>query len=111
MADTTDFAPYEPASLVHERYPHNGVRHALVPGSEATDWYEHTLPNGRIGACVWLYDSDHDKRSRTIVVREWNNPTGEVYVRGGVHLGAQCSHVTNQFLDKLAALPPVNNQP
>jgi hypothetical protein len=100
-----DFGEYAPASLVHERYPHTGVRHKLTPGSG--EWYEHRLPNGRIAVCAWLYDST-DGYSRTIVVREWNNPTNKlVYTAAGVHLGAQCSRITNQFLDELAALPPM----
>jgi hypothetical protein len=36
-----------------------------------------------------------------------NNPTNTVvYTAAGVHLGAQCSRITNEFLDALAALPP-----
>jgi hypothetical protein len=105
VAAEPDFGDYEPASLVHKRYPHTGVRHKLTPG--AGEWYEHQLPNGRIAVCAWLYDSSTDGYSRTIVVREWNNPANKVvYTAGGVHLGAQCSHITNQFLDELAALPP-----
>jgi hypothetical protein len=119
MTDTTeadvktgemDFGGHAPAKLVHERYPHTGVRHALTPGSEpgSGEWYEHLLPNGRIAVCAWLYDSSTDRRSRTIVVREWNNPKSKVvHSTGGVHLGAQCSYLTIQFLDELAKLAPV----
>ena len=98
--------PIGPASLVHAKYPHNGVKHPLVPDSsdDYANWWEHVLPNGRIGAAVWLYEGS-DKMRRTIIVREWDNPNSEVYVQGNVRLGAQCSHVTNQFLDRLAALP------
>jgi hypothetical protein len=104
-----DFGDYQPASLVHKQYPHTGVRHKLTPG--AGEWYEHRLPNSRIAVCAWLYDSSTDRYSRTIVVREWNNPANKVvYTAAGVHLGAQCSHITNQFLDELAALPPLGGQ-
>jgi hypothetical protein len=94
------------ATLVHAKYPHNGVKHPVVPEilDDFAAWYEHVLPNGRIGVAVWLYENT-DKMLRTIVVREWNNPKSDVYVQGGVHLGAQCSHITNKFLDQLAALP------
>ena len=107
-ASEPDFGEYQPASLVHKRYPHTGVRHKLMPG--AGEWYEHRLPNGRIAVCVWLYDGT-DGRSRTIVVREWNNPANQVvYTASGVHLGAQCSHITTEFLRQLAALPPLGER-
>ena len=103
---TEDWDGHAPAMLVHKKYPHpKGGRHALTPGTR--EWFEHKLPNGRIAVAAWLYDSDEDRYSRTIIVQEWNNPGGDVYVQGGVHLGAQCSAITNQFLAKLAELPPV----
>lgn len=102
-----DDKPLNPARLVDAKYPCIG-RVQLLPNSTSA-WYLHQLPNGRVGAAVWLYECDDipdSRKWRTVIVREWNNAESPVYVKPNCYLGPQCSVVTNEFFAQIAALPP-----
>jgi hypothetical protein len=95
--------PLSAATLVDAKYPHTGVRHPMTPDNNSpnrSEWYEHTLPSGRIAVAGWFYEGA-DARRRTIVAFRWNDPTSPVLTAHNIHFAAAASHKTNELLAEL----------
>src|SRR4051794_26514060 len=93
--------PNNPATIVHNKYPHTGNVHKATPDGYA-GWYEHQLPNHKLAVALWMYEGT-DATRRTIIVRLWDEPS-PVLTATDIHHGAAASWKTLEFMDTLAAL-------
>lgn len=78
----------------------------LIPYGVGRDHGERTLPNGRVVRTAYLPDDASDKKRRTVIVFEVDNPNpAPPKTATRVHLGAQINAVRDRFQAEFAALP------